>query len=142
MFGFVKKNFVRLLTFVRSLARVANVSDLIKFVYLNNPPCLARLALVALNSKTIINQFIIQFLLMLTSVVNSKSYNTIDAPYSRICVLDKVKNINAKVFNLMSRVNETGFVVHHEPYYCKGRLNENIYNSKQKLSHNKSVDWS
>ena len=139
MFRFVKKNFVRLLTFVRSLARVANVSDLIKFVYLNNPPCLARLALVALNSKTIINLFIIQFLLMLTSVVNSESYNTIDAPYSRICVLDKVKNI---VFNLMSRVNETGFVVQHEPYYCKGRLNENIYNSKQKLSHNKSVDWS
>ena len=135
MFGFVKKMFVRLLTFGRSLARVANVSDLIKFVYLNNPPCQARLALVDLNSKTLINLFIIRFLLMLTSVVSSESYNTIDAPYSRICVLDKVKNI-------MSRVSETGFVVQHEPYDCKGRLNENIYNSKQKLSHNKSVDWS
>ena len=35
------------------------------------------------------------------------SCNTIDEPYSKICVPDTIKNINVKVFNLISRTNET-----------------------------------
>ena len=33
--------------------------------------------------------------------------NDINNPYARICVPDIVKNFNVKVFNLMSRTNET-----------------------------------
>ena len=33
--------------------------------------------------------------------------NNINYPYARICVPDIVKNLNVKVFNLMSRTNET-----------------------------------
>ena len=35
------------------------------------------------------------------------SCNTINDPYSKLCVPDTIKHINVKVFNLMSRINET-----------------------------------
>ena len=37
----------------------------------------------------------------------SGNCNNINDPYARICVLDVVKNLNLKLFNLMSRTNET-----------------------------------
>ena len=37
----------------------------------------------------------------------SGSCNNINDPYVKLCVPDKVKNLNVKVFNLMSRTNET-----------------------------------
>ena len=37
----------------------------------------------------------------------SGSCNNINDPYAELCVSDVVKNINIKVFNLMSRTNET-----------------------------------
>ena len=38
------------------------------------------------------------------------SCNTINDPYAKICVLGSIKNKNVKVFNLMSRTNETRHV--------------------------------
>ena len=38
-------------------------------------------------------------------------------PYSRICIPDVVKNINLKLFNLMSRANEAIYKKLHET--CK-----------------------
>ena len=35
------------------------------------------------------------------------SCNTINGPYAKLCVPDTIKNINVKVFNLMSGTNET-----------------------------------
>ena len=35
-------------------------------------------------------------------------------PYAKICVPDIVKNLNVKVFNLMSRTNEARFIDCHE----------------------------
>ena len=46
-------------------------------------------------------------------------------------VLDVVKNINVKVFNLMSRINETRQIVWHETCKCVCRLTEAICNAKQ-----------
>ena len=37
----------------------------------------------------------------------SDSCNNINYPYAKICVPDIVKNLNVKVFNLMSKTNET-----------------------------------
>ena len=37
----------------------------------------------------------------------SRSCNNINDPYAKLCVPDLVKNKNVKVFNLMSRINET-----------------------------------
>ena len=37
----------------------------------------------------------------------SGSCNNINDAYAKICVSDVIKNLNVKVFNLMSRTNET-----------------------------------
>ena len=37
----------------------------------------------------------------------SRSCKSINDPYAKLCVPDVVKNINVKVFNLMSKTNET-----------------------------------
>ena len=38
---------------------------------------------------------------------SSSSCDNINDPYAKMCVSDVVKNINVKVFNLMSKTNET-----------------------------------
>ena len=35
-------------------------------------------------------------------------------PYSRVCVPNIIKNMNVKVFNLMSKVNETRLVIENK----------------------------
>ena len=40
----------------------------------------------------------------------SCSCNNINHPNAKNCVPDAIKNLNVKVFNLMSRTNETRFI--------------------------------
>ena len=42
------------------------------------------------------------------------SCNNINDPYAKMCVPDVVKNLNVKVFDLMSRTNETIRIEWHE----------------------------
>lgn len=86
--------FVRLLSFGGSLGP--------KCVSLNNPPCQARPKLVDANSN---EPFYCPFTLSLFKC--GGSWNTIDDPYTRIYIPHKVKNINVKVFIIMSEVNKT-----------------------------------
>ena len=44
----------------------------------------------------------------------SGSCNNINDPYAKLCAPDSVKNINVKVFNLMSITNETQHIKWHE----------------------------
>ena len=46
----------------------------------------------------------------------SGSCNNINYPYAKICVPDIIKKLNVKVFNLMSRTNETRFKEWHEAF--------------------------
>lgn len=48
--------------------------------------------------------------------------------YTETCVSSKVRNMNAKVFDLMLRVNETRFFVQHKLYECRYGLNEGVCN--------------
>ena len=41
------------------------------------------------------------------------SYTNINDPYSKLCVSIVIKNINVKVFNLVSRTNETRHIKRH-----------------------------
>ena len=69
---------------------------------MNNQACKARPKIVNVNSN---NPIFYPF-----SIKTSKcsgNCNDINDPYSKICVPDVVKNLNVKVFNLMSRTNET-----------------------------------
>ena len=41
----------------------------------------------------------------------SGSCNNINDPYAKMCILDVVKDVNLKVFNLMSRTSETRYKI-------------------------------
>ena len=41
----------------------------------------------------------------------SGSCNNINDPFAKLCIPDIIKNINAKVFNLMTRINETRQII-------------------------------
>ena len=62
----------------------------------------------------------------------SGSCNNINYPYAKICVLDAVKDLNVKVFNLMLRTNETRHIKWHETCRCKCRLDTSVCNNKQR----------
>ena len=49
----------------------------------------------------------------------SGSCNNINYLYAKICVPDVAKNLNVKVFNLMSRTNETRHIECHETCKCE-----------------------
>ena len=52
-------------------------------------------------------------------------------------VPDIIKNLNVKVFNLMSRTIETRFIKGHEKCKCKCRLDAIVCNNKQRWNKNK-----
>ena len=54
-----------------------------------------------------------------------------------MCVSDVVKNLNVKVFNLMSRTNETRHIKWHETCKCKCRLDASVCNNKQRWNDDK-----
>ena len=62
----------------------------------------------------------------------SGNCNSINDPHTKICVPNVVKNSNVKVFNLMSRTNETRSIKSRETCKCICRLNGIICNNKQR----------
>ena len=62
----------------------------------------------------------------------SGNRNNINNPFAKICVPDIIKDLNVKVFNLMSRINETRFIEWHEKCNCKCRLDAIVRNNKQR----------
>ena len=65
------------------------------------------------------------------------SCNTINDPYAKICAPDQNKNKNVKVFNLLSRTNETRRIKWHKNYKWKWRLDASICNEKQRWDDDK-----
>ena len=63
--------------------------------------------------------------------------NNINDPYARLCVRNVVKNLNFKVFNVISRTNETRHIEWHETCKCKCRLNKSVCNTKQHWNEDK-----
>ena len=62
----------------------------------------------------------------------SCSCNNINDPYAKICAPDAVKELNVKVFKLMSRTNEIRHIKWHETCKCKCRFYANVDNNKQR----------
>ena len=105
--------------FDRSLA--SNSEGRIKCLSLINWPCQTRPRVLNINfNKTLFQPFIVS--------VNKccGSCNIIDDTYTRVRVPNKVKNMNVKVFNLMSRLSGTWFLVQHESCEYKCGLNESV----------------
>ena len=66
------------------------------------------------------------------------SCNNINDPYAKLCVPDVAKNLNIKVFNLMSRTNEARHIEWHKTCKCKCRLDTSACNNKQRWNEDKS----
>ena len=68
--------------------------------------------------------------------VSAKNYNGscngIDKPCSKLCVPNQVKDMNIKVFNLISRVNETRFLTWQESYARKCKLDSSLCNDRRR----------
>ena len=85
---------------------VLNVNPLnaisLKCVSMNNQECRVRLEIINNNSN---EPSFYPYRIKIKKC--SGTCNDINDPYAKLCVPDIVKNINVKVFNLMSRTNET-----------------------------------
>ena len=76
---------------------------------------------------------IVTILCFTLSIRTSKyigSCNNIYDPYGKVCVSDVVKNLNVKVFNLMSRTNETRHIKWHGTCKCKCKQDASVCNNK------------
>ena len=67
----------------------------------------------------------------------SNSCNNINDPYAKICIPYVIKDLNVKVFNLMSRTNKTRHIKWHETCKCKCRLDASVCNNKQRWNNDK-----
>ena len=94
-------------------------------ISMKNQKCKIRQEIVNINSKELI--------FYPHSIKTSKcsgSCNNINNPYAKLCVPDVVKNLNVKVFNLISWTNETRHIEWHETCECKCRLDKSVCNTK------------
>ena len=64
-------------------------------------------------------------------------YFILNDSYVKMCVPDAIKNLNVKVFNLMSRTNEARHVEWHETCKYKCRLDAGVCNNKQRWNEDK-----
>ena len=124
---FTRLIFVSILTGINSLnaiplsAAPLNAIPL-KCISLNNQECRVRPQIINVNSK--------EPVLFPFSIKTSKcrgSCNNISNRYAKLGVLNVVKNLNVKVFNLMSRTNETTQC--HETCKCECRLDGSVCNN-------------
>ena len=67
----------------------------------------------------------------------SGSCNNISYSYAKMCVPYVVKNINVKVFNLISRTNEKRHLEWNETFKCKCRLDASVCNNEQRWNDDK-----
>ena len=117
MFGFVKKVLFTI------LSNFTNVNSL-SCISMNNQECKTRPQVVNVSGDE-------------PAFFPFSINNNINYPYAKICVPDVVKNFNVKVFNLMSRTNETRHIEWHETSKCECKFGANICNNKQRWNKDK-----
>ena len=113
------------------LSGFASVSSLC-CISINNQQCKTRPQVVNVNrDEPVFRPFSIE-----TSKC-SASCNNINHLCAKLCVPDVVKNLNVKVFNLMSRTNETRRIEWHETCKCEFKFRANVWNNKQRWNKDK-----
>ena len=122
MFGFIVKAFSTGLTILSTLMGVTSL----RYISMTYKECKVRPEIINVNSdESVFYPFSIK------ASKCSCSCNNINDPYAKMCVPDVGKSLNVKVFNLMSRTNETRHIKRHETCNCKCRLDASVCNNKQ-----------
>ena len=128
IFRFVKKVFFIGLTILSSLTNANSLSC----ISMNNQECKTRPQVVNVNGDEPVF-----FPFSIKTSKCSGSFNNINYPYAKLCVPDVVKNLNVKVFNLISRTNETRHIEWHETCKCECKFGANVCNNKQRWNKDK-----
>ena len=128
MLGFVKKVFFVGLTILSSFASVNSLSC----ISANNQGCKTRPQVVNVNGDELVF-----FPFSIKTSKCSGSCNNMNYPYAKIWVPHVVKNLNVKVFNLISRTNETRQIEWHERSQCECKFGGNVCNNKQRWNKDK-----
>ena len=97
MFGFIKNCYFTGLIFLSTLTGINSLSC----ISMNNQVCKVRPQIVNVNSEKPVF-----FPLSIKISKCSGSCSNINDPYAKLCVPDIVKNLNDKVLNLMSIIND------------------------------------
>ena len=127
-FRFVKKCFFTALAFFSTLTNVNSLSC----ISMNSQECKVRPQIVNVDGdEPVFFPFSIK-----TSKCSGSCNNSTD-PYAKMCVPDVAKSLNAKVFNLMSRTNETRHIEWHEACKYRCRLDGSVCNNKQHWNNDK-----
>ena len=99
IFRFVKKVFF--LGFIIS----SNFTNALDCISMKNKKCKRRPTIInIISNNPIFNPFSIKI------NKGSGNFNNINNPYAKNCVPDVIKDLNVKVFNLMSKTNETKLI--------------------------------
>ena len=128
MFRFVRQIFISALLFFSNSPSI----NPLECILMKNQECKARPKIVNINSN---NPIFYPFSIKINRCRGS--CNDINDPYAKICVPDPVKNLNVKVFNLMTLTNEARNIKWHETCKCICRLNGIICNNKQRWNKDK-----
>ena len=126
IFRIVKKVFFAGLTILSSFTNANSLNEIpLSCISMNNLEYKTRPKIINVNGdETVV------FLFSIETSKCSGNCNNINYPYAKICVPDVVKNLNVKVFNLMSRTNETRFIEWHETCKCECKFGANVCNNK------------
>ena len=111
IFRFVKN------VFFLGLTILSNFTNALDCISMKNQECKIRPEIININSN---NPIFYPFSIKINKC--SGNWNNINNPYARICVPDVIKNFNVRVFNLMSRTNETIFIEWHDKCKCECRF--------------------
>ena len=108
------------LAFLSTLISVNSLSR----ISMNNQEYKVRLQIVNVNEDNPVF-----FIFSIKTSNCSGSCNNINNPLAKLCVPDIVKNLNIKVFNIVSGTNETRRRESHETCKCECRFNSSVCNN-------------
>ena len=111
------------------LTILSNFTNALDCISMKNRECKVRPEIISINSN---NPIFYPFSVKINKC--SGNSNTINDPYAKICVPDVIKNLNLKVFNLLTRINETRSIKWHESCKCIRRLDKIICNDGIKIN--------
>ena len=130
MFWLIKKMFIGLLT------SLVNGSNHTKCVSLTNQkyttqPTIMNLHLIEYHQGLHYSPFAVN----LDRCV--RSFNTLNDFSIKVCVPDKVEDLNLSTFNIIARINKSKTLTKHTSCKCKCKFNGRKCHSNQKLNNDK-----
>ena len=127
-----KNNIIRFIIKVFVVAMSFFSCNALKCVSMNNQECKVRPEIININSN---EPSFYPYSVKISKC--SSSCNNINNPYAKLFVPYVSKNMNVKVFNLISRTNETRYIKWLETRKCKCRLDASVCNNKQRWDEDK-----